>query len=193
MKAAMAADGTAANPLIPEVVELDEPARTGWSSARTNWPISAWYWRVWRRRGGRARSAAAIGDSDVQAWCVIWPMNVKWAKLAVRDKLADIVGWPVTARFAGWRLSPAEMNALLRQWKRRPFRPVHQRPTCQLSNIERLFGRKPLPILARAACTRRRRQAERLDHGLHLLACRQIGHPHVADRGQRAGPWSGRG
>ena len=153
MKAAMAADGIKRQILlIPEVVELDEPAVDRLVQRQNELADIGLVLEGFGAGAVVVREVpAAIGDSDVQGLVrdLADELTEMGEALAVRDKLADICGTMAChgAVRAGRRLSPAEMNALLRQMEATPHSGQcnHGRPTyveLKLADIERLFGRR---------------------------------------------------
>lgn len=153
MKAAMAADGIKRQILlIPEVVELDEPAVDRLVQRQEELADIGLVLEGFGAGAVVVREVpAAIGDSDVQGLVrdLADELTEMGEALAVRDKLADICGTMAChgSVRAGRRLSAAEMNALLRQMEATPHSGQcnHGRPTyveLKLADIERLFGRR---------------------------------------------------
>ena len=149
----MAADGIKRQILlIPEVVELDEPAVDRLVQRQNELADIGLVLEGFGAGAVVVREVpAAIGDSDVQGLVrgLADELTEMGEALAVRDKLADICGTMAChgAVRAGRRLSPAEMNALLRQMEATPHSGQcnHGRPTyveLKLADIERLFGRR---------------------------------------------------
>ncbi|MEC8794618.1 MAG: DNA mismatch repair protein MutL, partial [Pseudomonadota bacterium] len=153
MTAAMAADGIKRQILlIPEVVELDEPAVDRLVQRQNELADIGLVLEGFGAGAVVVREVpAAIGDSDVQGLVrdLADELTEMGEALAVRDKLADICGTMAChgAVRAGRRLSPAEIKALLR-----PMEATPQSGPCnhgtppyvelKLADIERLFGRR---------------------------------------------------
>jgi DNA mismatch repair protein MutL len=153
MKEAMGATGVARQLLLtPEVVELEESAVTR-LAARV--PELAELGLVLEPFGTGAvvvrEVPALLGEIDVQG--LVRDLADELAELgqafSLKEKLEDFCGTLAChgSVRAGRRLTPAEMNALLRQMEATPHSGQcnHGRPTyveLKLADIERLFGRR---------------------------------------------------
>jgi DNA mismatch repair protein MutL len=153
MKEAMAATGVARQLLlIPEVVELEEAAAAR-LVARA--PELAELGLVLEPFGSGAvvvrEVPALLGEIDVQG--LVRDLADELAELggafSLKEKLEEFCGTLAChgSVRAGRRLTPAEMNSLLRQMEATPHSGQcnHGRPTyveLKLADIERLFGRR---------------------------------------------------
>jgi DNA mismatch repair protein MutL len=153
MKQQMEAGGIARQALlVPEIVELDEDA-VGRLVART-----AEFAELGLTLEAFGPGAVAVrevpsllGDVDVQG--LVRDLADELAEfgtaLSLKERLADVCGTLAChgSVRAGRRLTPEEMNALLRQMEATPHSGQcnHGRPTyveLKLADIERLFGRR---------------------------------------------------
>jgi DNA mismatch repair protein MutL len=153
MKEAMAATGVARQLLlIPEVVELEE---AGAARLVARAPELAELGLVLEPFGAGAvvvrEAPALLGEIDVQG--LVRDLADELAELggtfSLKEKLEEFCGTLAChgSVRAGRRLTPAEMNALLRQMEATPHSGQcnHGRPTyveLKLADIERLFGRR---------------------------------------------------
>jgi DNA mismatch repair protein MutL len=153
MKEAMAATGVARQLLlIPEVVELEE---AGAARLIARAPELAELGLVLEPFGAGAvvvrEVPALLGEIDVQG--LVRDLADELAELggtfSLKEKLEEFCGTLAChgSVRAGRRLTPAEMNALLRQMEATPHSGQcnHGRPTyveLKLADIERLFGRR---------------------------------------------------
>jgi DNA mismatch repair protein MutL len=153
MKAALGESGIARQVLLlPEVVELEEPAVLR-LAARS--PELAELGLVLEAFGPGAvvvrEVPALLGEIDVQG--LVRDLADEIAELgdalALKERLESVCGTLAChgSVRAGRRLAPAEMNALLRQMEATPHSGQcnHGRPTyveLKLADIERLFGRR---------------------------------------------------
>lgn len=153
MKQALASGGIARQALLlPEVVELEEPA-----AARlvARGPELAELGLVLEAFGAGAvvvrEVPALLGQVDAAG--LVRDLADELAELgdalALKEKLEEVCGTLAChgSVRAGRRLNPAEMNALLRQMETTPHSGQcnHGRPTyveLKLADIERLFGRR---------------------------------------------------
>ena len=152
---AMLADGGVARQglLVPVVVDLGE--RRGRGARREepmSWPSSAWCSSLRRRRGRRARGAGAARRRRRRAASsrISPPTSCARAPAPrLQDRLLSIcatIACHGSVR-SGRRLTPDEMNALLRDMEATPYSGQcnHGRPTyveLKLADIEKLFGRR---------------------------------------------------
>ena len=138
--------------LIPEVVELDEPAVERLAARAAE---LARLGLVLEKFGPGAvvvrEVPALLGETNVQG--LVRDLADELAELgealALADRLDDVCGTMAChgSVRAGRRLTGAEMDALLRQMEATPLsgQCSHGRPTyieLKLSDIERLFGRR---------------------------------------------------
>ena len=153
MKAAMADDGIKRQILlIPEVVELEEPAVDRLLARAEELAEIGLLLEGFGTGAIVVREVpAAIGDGDVQGLVrdLADELTELGEALALKDRLADVCGTMAChgSVRAGRRLSGDEMNALLRQMEATPHSGQcnHGRPTyveLKLADIEKLFGRR---------------------------------------------------
>ena len=153
MKAAMADEGIKRQILlIPEVVELEEPAVDRLLARVDELAEIGLLLEGFGSGAVVVREVpAAIGDNDVQGLVrdLADELTELGEALALKDRLADVCGTMAChgSVRAGRRLSGDEMNALLRQMEATPHSGQcnHGRPTyveLKLADIEKLFGRR---------------------------------------------------
>jgi DNA mismatch repair protein MutL len=153
MKAAMAAHGVRRQLLLlPEVVELDEPAVARLAARAAQFEELGLVLEAFGPGAVIIREVPALlPDLDVKGLVRDLADEIaEWGDgLALQDRVESFCGTLAchTSVRAGTRLSPAEMNALLRQMEATPNSGQcnHGRPTyveLKLSDIERLFGRR---------------------------------------------------
>ncbi|HSE78761.1 MAG TPA: DNA mismatch repair endonuclease MutL [Alphaproteobacteria bacterium] len=153
MKADLASGGIKRQALlIPEIVELDEPAVARLAPRLAEF---AELGLVAEPFGGGAiivrEVPALLGEVDAQGLLrdLADELAEHGAALSLKEKLADVCSTMAChgSVRAGRRLLPEEMNALLRQMEATPHSGQcnHGRPTyveLKLADIERLFGRR---------------------------------------------------
>ena len=153
MKAALAEGGVARQILlIPEVVELEEAAVGRLAGRAAELARLGLALEAFGPGAVAVREVPALlGEADVQG--LVRDLADDLAEMgtaqALEDRLADICGTMAChgSVRAGRVLSPAEMNALLREMEATPHSGQcnHGRPTyveLKLADIERLFGRR---------------------------------------------------
>jgi DNA mismatch repair protein MutL len=153
MKAALAKDGIARQALlIPEVVDLDVAAAERVLARRDELVELGLVVEAFGNGAVVVRELPALlGAADVKA--LVRDLADELAEfgqaLSLKEKLAEICGTMAChgSVRAGRRLSPAEMDALLREMEATPHSGQcnHGRPTyveLKLADIERLFGRR---------------------------------------------------
>jgi DNA mismatch repair protein MutL len=138
--------------LIPEVVELEEPAVDRLLARVDELAEIGLLLEGFGNGAVVVREVpAAIGDNDVQGLVrdLADELTELGEALALKDRLADVCGTMAChgSVRAGRRLSGDEMNALLRQMEATPHSGQcnHGRPTyveLKLADIEKLFGRR---------------------------------------------------
>ena len=153
MKEAMAASGVARQLLlIPEVVELDEAGAARLIARAAELAELGLVLEPFGAGAVVVREVPALlGEIDVQG--LVRDLADELAELgqafSLKEKLEEFCGTLAChgSVRAGRRLTPAEMNALLRQMEATPHSGQcnHGRPTyveLKLADIERLFGRR---------------------------------------------------
>ena len=153
MKEAMAATGVARQLLlIPEVVELEEPAVTRLAQRATELAELGLVLEPFGPGAVAVREAPALlGEIDVQG--LVRDLADELAELgdafSLKERLEELCGTLAChgSVRAGRRLTQVEMDALLRQMEATPHSGQcnHGRPTyveLKLADIEKLFGRR---------------------------------------------------
>jgi DNA mismatch repair protein MutL len=153
MKAALAETGIARQALLlPEVVELEEPAVLRLAARSAELAELGLVLEAFGPGAVVVREVPALlGEIDVQG--LVRDLADEIAELgdalALKERLESVCGTLAChgSVRAGRRLAPAEMNALLRQMEATPHSGQcnHGRPTyveLKLADIERLFGRR---------------------------------------------------
>ncbi|HZB93655.1 MAG TPA: DNA mismatch repair endonuclease MutL [Stellaceae bacterium] len=153
MKAALAATGVARQMLLlPEVVELDEAAASRLAARAAELAELGLVLEPFGTGAVLVREVPALlGEADVQG--LVRDLADELAELgealALKERLEEVCGTLAChgSVRAGRRLTPAEMNALLRQMEATPHSGQcnHGRPTyveLPLAEIEKLFGRR---------------------------------------------------
>jgi DNA mismatch repair protein MutL len=153
MKQALAAEGIARQALlIPEVVELDEPAVARVAARRDELAELGLVLEAFGPGAIVVREVPALlGATDVAG--LVRDLADELAEfgqaLSLKERLESICGTMAChgSVRAGRRLTASEMNALLREMEATPHSGQcnHGRPTyveLKLADIERLFGRR---------------------------------------------------
>ncbi len=153
MKAGLETDGIERQGLlIPEVVELDEPAIARLASRAEQFAELGFVLEPFGPGAVIVREVPALlGDGDVKG--LVRDLADDLAELdeavSLRERLGEVCGTLAchSAVRAGRRLTGTEMNALLRVMEATPHAGQcnHGRPTyveLKLADIERLFGRR---------------------------------------------------
>jgi len=153
MKEAMAASGVARQLLlIPEIVELEEPAVARLAQRATELAELGLVLEPFGPGAVAVREAPALlGEIDVQG--LVRDLADELAELgdafSLKERLEEFCGTLAChgSVRAGRRLTQAEMDALLRQMEATPHSGQcnHGRPTyveLKLADIEKLFGRR---------------------------------------------------
>ena len=153
MKSALAATGVARQMLLlPEVVELDEPAAARLAARADELAELGLTLEAFGPGAVVVREVPALlGETDVQGLVrdLADELSELGDALALKERLEEVCGTLAChgSVRAGRRLTQPEMNALLRQMEATPHSGQcnHGRPTyveLRLADVERLFGRR---------------------------------------------------